>query len=344
MSVDCLEFVFSKETKAQPPGIFAVYGGDGFLTELARKRIREWVIGPEVDDFTYSVYEGDEAKLSDVFDDLYTPPFVGDRRLVVVQSADKFVTAHRVALERFAENLSDCGTLLLEPKSWTKTTKLAKIVEKQGLAVEAKAPEKPAQAESWCVQWARRQYAKKLSPPVAAMIVELVGTNLGQLDQELCKLANYLGDEKEIDLKVVQTLVAGTHAEETYMLLQHALEGQLPHALDQLDRMLVAGTAPQMIVGTLVTQLRKLTRAARLIVGGMPMKAALEDSGIRHPFAIRKGEQQLRLLGRERMAGMYRRLLQLDYDIKGGSTESIQALLERFLIELASPRQPQRTR
>jgi DNA polymerase-3 subunit delta len=335
--VACADILFGDQS-AQQPGIIAVFGGDAFLTTLTRNRIRDWAVGPDPDDFTFAMYTGEDAKLSDVLDDLHTPPFIGDRRLVVVESADGFVTSHRSALEDFAQNLSECGILLLEVKTWNKATKLAKLVEANGLAVEAKSPDKPKAAETWCVNWARRQYGKKLSPPVAAMLVEQVGMQLGQLDQELCKLANFVGVATEIDLNAVQTMVVGVHSEETFKLLGYALEGQLPRALDQLERMLASGVAPQMIVGTLITQLRKLTRAARLVVSGHSMRSALDDSGFRHPFAQKKGEQQLRAMGRERMAEMYRRLLQLDYNVKGGSSLSYQALIERFLIELAAPK------
>lgn len=338
MSVACTDFLFGGTQQQTLPAVLAVFGGDAFLTALTRNRIREQVVGAEADEFTYSVYVGDETKLSDVMDDLHTPPFIGDCRLVVVQEADKFVTAYRSNLEEYVADPSDCGVLLLEPKTWSKATKLAKLVDKHGLAIEAKPPDKPKDAEDWCVQWARREYGKKLSGPVAALLVEQVGMHLGQLDQELCKLANYVGERKEIDLAAVQTMVAGTHAEETFKLLGYALEGQLPRALEQLDRMLVSGVAPQLVFGTIVTQMRKLTRAARLVVAGQSMKSALEDSGVRHPFAQRKSEQQLRSLGRERMAEAYRRLLQADYDLKGGSTMSFQAIIERFLVELASPR------
>ena len=40
----------------------------------------------------------------------------------------------------------------------------------------------------WCVQWAATHYSKQLTQPAARLLVDLVGAEMGQLDQELASV------------------------------------------------------------------------------------------------------------------------------------------------------------
>ncbi|MGL5097260.1 MAG: DNA polymerase III subunit delta, partial [Planctomycetia bacterium] len=168
----------------------------------------------------------------------------------------------------------------------------------------------------------------------AEWLVDLVGGSLGQLDQELDKLAGYMGTAKEISHDAVVKLVAGTRLETAFKLLDFTLGGQLPKALELLDRQLAAGENPVGVLAMMTAQLRKLTRGARLRVAGLPLDEALRAAGV-PPFAVRQASDQLQHFGRARMAGMYRLLLQTDLDVKGGTSLAPRAVVERFLVQLA---------
>lgn len=329
-----------KKGKAEIRPVFVAFGDEPFLRRQAVLKIRDAVVGPEPDDFTLAEHVGGSVSLAAVLDDLHTPPFIGDRRLVVVEDADPFVSAHREALLRYVEAPTECGVLLLEVQSWSATTKLYKAVEQVGLAVDCKAP-KAWHVGSWCVKWAAVRYHKKIAKETADWLVELVGTELGLLDQELDKLAGAVGPRDDIDLQTVNRLVAGSRTETAFKLLDLVFEGQAGKALELLDRQLLAGESPVGVLAMMTSQLRKLTRAARGVVAGQAMDAALSEAGIA-PYFVDKAKNQLRHLGRPRMAAMYRRLLQTDLHLKGGSILSPRTIIERFLLDLGRKDQPRR--
>lgn len=334
MPTTCMDFLTKKKDRGEPPPVLVVFGDEEFLRQRAKLTVRHWVVGPEADDFTLAFHDGEKAELASVLDDLWTPPFLGVRRLVVVEEAETFVTRNRAALEKYVAKPSTSGVLLLETKTWTATTKLAKAVEATGLAIDAKAP-KDWHVAAWCVAWCKNQHGKTLAKLSAEWLVELAGTSLGVLDQELAKLTTYVGQRSEITAADIQRVVAGARADNAFQLLEAALEGNGAKAIAQLDRQLVAGDSPIMIAAMLTAQLRKLTRAARAAVAGAPLDEALRAAGV-PPFALEKNRAHLRRLGRERMAEMYRRLLALDLDLKGGTALGERVVLERFLLEAAS--------
>lgn len=330
----CMD-VLTKRLKGEPPPILVVMGDDEFLRQQAISSLREWCVGADADDMTMSIHAGDKADFRDVMDELRTPPFLGDKRLVIIEEADKFVTAHREELGEYFEKPSRVGILLLSVRLWAATTKLAKVVESKYLAVEAKTPQ-AWHVASWCVQWAPLRQGKKIDKDTADWLVELIGPELGLLDQELAKLATFVGEKPTIDLEAVNAVTAGTRAENVFKLLDLAIDGQAKQLLVMLDRLFTSGESPVGILAMLTSQLRKLTRAARLAVDGARLDQAARDAGIA-PFAIEKSIAQLRHFGRPRMAEMYRQLLRADLDVKGGSALDPKVVVERLLLDLSRP-------
>lgn len=336
MPKKCMDFLTAKR-RGEPPATIVAFGDETFLRREAIRTVREWVLGGVDDDgFQFSSYAGDEASLAAVMDDLATPPFLGDVRLVLVEDADSFVSSHRKALERFASKPTDCGVLVLDVASWPATTNLYKLVEVGGLAIDCASPKAWA-VPAWCQHWAEHRYRKRLDKPTAQWLVELVGTSLGQLDQELSKLAAYVGEAPEIDVDAVNGLVAGTRTESVFKLLDMVIDGQVGKALEFLDRQLLAGETPVGVLGMLAGQLRRLARAARETQFGVSTHEALAAAGV-PPFAVERSRAQLNHFGRERMNGMLRRLLRADLDLKGDSDLSARAVVSRLLIELSLPK------
>src|SRR5689334_3774058 len=89
-----------KPAKGKPRPLYVVAGDEDFLKRHVIALIRRWAVGDAGDDFSSSTHAGDKATFADVFDDLQTLPFLGERRLVVVERADPFVTKARPQLEK----------------------------------------------------------------------------------------------------------------------------------------------------------------------------------------------------------------------------------------------------
>ena len=69
------------------------------------------------------------------------------------------------------------------------------------------------------------------------------------------------------------------------------------------------------------------------------LRDALEKAGIR-AFVLQKAERQIRLLGRQRGAQLYRWLLQADLDLKGESAMPPRLILERLIVRLSARQEP----
>jgi DNA polymerase III subunit delta len=312
--------------------LYVLFGDEAFLKRQALLTIRRIAIGADADEQSVSVHAGDKATFAEVFDDLDTLPFFFPRRLVVVENADPFVTNYRSDLETKVGRLPASGTLVLDVKTWQSTTRLAKLVNSSAtLDCKALHPNKMA---VWCSNWAKTQYAKQLPFPAAALLVELIGPEMGLLDQELIKLSVYVGDHAKIDLADVDRLVGNNRAEDTWKIFDSMVAGDFKGGLAKLQRLFDQGEEPMRLLGAFTFQLRKLIMAYRLTGQGLATHAALEHAGIKHPFAIKSAEAQMRHLGRRRLDRLYDWVLQMQLDLRGNSPLPERTQFERLLIRL----------
>ena len=197
-------------------------------------------------------------------------------------------------------------------------------------------------AIKWLADWAKQRHNVQLPQQSADLLIEMVGPELGLLDQELAKLALLVDEGRKVTPELVSRSVGGWRAKTTWEMLDAALEGKVSEAMLQLDRLLSSGEQAVGLLAQISASLRRFAAATRLVLQAeaarrrINLRDALAQAGIR-PFVLQKAERQLRLLGRHRGANLYRWLLQADLDLKGESTMPPRLVLERLIVRLAAP-------
>ena len=319
--------------RLKPQPVYALHGDEDFLKRQVLIALRSLVLGQGDDAFGLSTHPGDKATFAAVRDELATVPFLSPRRLVVVENGDPFVSQFRPQLEKYVAEPSPSGVLVLDVKTWPANTRLAKLLDGDATIV-CKAPA-AYRLPAWCSQWVSARHSKELSGEAAKLLVDLIGSEMGQLDQELAKLATYIGTATRIESEDVDKLVGNSRAENMWKIFDAIGAGNGGQALTMLDRLFEQGEEPLRILGAFSLQLRRLAQAARWNQLGQPLARALERAGV-PPFATRACEQQLRHLGRRRADQLYDWLLEADQGLKGSSQLSPRTVLERLVVQLAS--------
>ena len=318
------------------PCVIALAGTERALKASTRELILKDVL-PEEDDSPTS-FSGKETEMKTVRDELRTLSMWGERRVVIVENADEFVTENRSALEKYCQTPAKKSLLILDVKSLPKNTRLFKSIQKSGLVVEC-TELKGAALKKWIRETAGSQHDRQNSPEAVTLLIELVGNSLGLLSQELAKLAAYVGDLPEIDQQAVRRLVGGWKAETTWAMTNAVRDGDLDLALFHLDRLLGSGESPFRILGGVSSVFRKFATATEIARQGTPLQSALQKAGV-FPNDVSSSAGYLRRIGRPRAEQISGWLLEADASLKGGSRIALRLQVEMLLVRLSCVAQP----
>lgn len=325
----------------KPPGrpVYVISGGDPYLVRESIAAVAQRVF-PEGDAAGgITRFAGAQATLADVRDELFTLPFFSKRRLVMVEEADTFVTKYRKDLETYIGSPSESGTLLLQVKTWTATTNLAKLVNQLGLAIDCSPmnDRQTGRVVTWLMEYARTRCDARLEKPAANLLVELAGLEIGILAAEIEKLAVYAGESKRIERADVAKMVDAGRVETIWKVLDAAAVGQAAAALDLLDNLLASGEYPVGLLQAMSWSLLKVHHAGRLRAARLSLDEACRIAGLSE-YAVEKTGKQHAHLGPRRVDQLPAMLLRADLDLKGGSSLLPRTVLEVLLVNLSRPR------
>ncbi|MDR1053991.1 MAG: DNA polymerase III subunit delta [Planctomycetaceae bacterium] len=340
-TVSVLDFLWNVK-KYPVQDICVVFGDEQFLKFKAIQALRAKVLSGEDAEFSLRRFDGDDVSFSDFMSEVSTRAmFGGDRRFVLLENADNFVSRHRVNLEEYFDKPSDSSVLAIELKTFPSNTNLYKKAINTGLVIESKALSNK-EVQSWVMKWAKHQHRIECDPAAAAVLFERVGSEAGLLDQELAKLALMIPEGGgTITADLVEQSTGSWRTQSTFEMIDMALSGRTAEAIRQLNNLLAAGENEIGILAQIAYSLRKFASATRAILDaekrGRPLslQTALDKVGIKR-FFMEKSERQMKMLGRKRGSQLIDWLLQTDLNLKGGSRSNPRFALETLIIKISN--------
>ena len=362
-ALSAFEFLARDKTPPIPP-VCVLFGEEPLLKTESLQRIRAAVLDTDDGDLSFTVFQGDDIEPRELFDELATVSmFGGGKRMVIVEDADKFISKNRDRLEDYCDKPRQASVLVLEVASWPANTRLFKKVAQTGLQINCNLPRQKwgdgADEDSlleWLTVRAKVQHQAKLADGAGELLLEIVGPQLGRLDQELAKLsllANADGaKERTITRELVEQAVGGWRAKTAWVMIEAALEGNAAQALVQLDRLLLAGEEPIALLAMMGGSLRRMAAATRIIQQAegerrrITLPQALQEAGVKpNKFILDKIAGQLRQVGRHRAAKIYPWLLEADLALKSthSSHDRARLVLEQLIVRLSGQSAPQLT-
>jgi len=313
--------------------VYALVGEESFSRRQAVERIVNRATREDPGFLGATRVEGTTAELADVLDELQTLALLGGRRVVIVDSADPFISQYRKQLEAYCGKPSQTGCLVLLCKSLPRNTRMYRIVAERGEIIDC-SPLKPRQIIPWIVQRGRDGYGKAVDAAAAGRLRELVGGDLAALDNELAKLAVYVGQREQVTGADVNALV-GQHREEIVFRVTDAMsEGDAEAALKAWEQVLATDrAAPARAVAGLAWGVRRLLEAKEAVGRGESLEALAGRSG--PPPAVLN--RRLQGVSAEALKTQLCELCEADLKTKTGRGD-IGSVIETFIVRHTRPR------
>ena len=318
--------------------VIVLHGKDSFQVVERLKRLQlalDAHAGAAVARFDF---DGGNASLAEVLDELRTFGLLASHKLIVVDRAEQFlgVEERRRAMERYAEAPAEDSTLVFRAESW-RPGNFDKIVLAKGGAIVKCEPPDAATAAGWCVKRAASEHRAELLSAAADALVDRLGTNLARLDSELAKLASYVatttskdGAPPKIDAKTVAELVGRTREEQAWEIQSAVLRGSAGGAVSKVRELVETSQAPeQLLIWSLVDLSRKLHDCARLFAQGEPENSVMRSVKLWGESAA-PTMRAARRLGPARAARLLAETVDLDRRSKQGQAGDLARTIEGF--------------
>lgn len=314
--------------------IYLFQGQEWFLLEEALALIKQTLIRSDTADFNYAKFSAKENQIGDVLDFAQTIPFLSDRRLVVFTGIHEVSAQDQKALMAYLSDPNQSTCLVMTVEKLDGRTKFAQLLKKQAQIVQF-----------WKLfdrdvsRWIRARtqgYGYTIAPQAAAYLMDLVGNDLRQLDNELKKIIAYAKTE-EISLEIVHQVVGDIRERDIFELVDSVGAGNVIEALRILNQLLIEGEPPLRILMMVVRQFRLLWKVKAALAAQKTLNARQLAAQISVP--ARTAEQlsrQVRRFSQVQLKQGLKRLAEVDLALKS-STNAPKILLEDVVIDLCLP-------
>ena len=237
--------------------VYAIVGSDVFLQLEA---LRD-VVRAMPNDVQRVDVDGDSTQLADTLDELRSFSMFGGYKLVVVRSADAFISKYREQLEDYLDKPSEAGTLLLRCDSLPKNQRIYKAIDKLGEVIACEPPKQP-QLAGWIITHAKRAHDLIVGGEAAGVLADLIGPDLGRLDNEIAKLALQVEPGATLVADQITSTVAFQREQEMWNMTDALTTGQTAQAVQRWRQLVASDPSSEFRAVTwLALWLEKATRA-----------------------------------------------------------------------------------
>ncbi len=305
-----------KEFKASlqnPHPVYLLVTDQPFLRDRVYEACREQV-PEESRAFDWMVLDLEATSAEEAVAGIRTLPWFSSRRWVYVRNAH----LGEKAFAPYLQAPSDRTVLVLEaarrPASWPRLPEI-----EMG----------PAGDPENVVRALVRRENYQIDDAAVRLLVDLVGSDLQQLQSELEKQFLYCLESRRIDVESVLELVMEVRERDVWELIGSLAERKPAEVVILLHRLLEGGAAPLQVLATLYWNFSRLLALRERLQDGERYQHALAELKL---WSYRGREKEVRALSVDFLRGLLRRLREADRLSKTTGTD-LAIHLEVLLVD-----------
>lgn len=247
--------------------LYLLLGPERYLRSASAQAIANIALGDTM------IREFNEASFSLLTDSVQSAiaaaeqlPMMSERRVIRIRDFARLRDADEDVLIRYLGNPSPSTVMIFTADDLDKRKKSTKALLDFCRVVDF-SPLKDSEAKAWA-----RSYLKSLKSAadeaVVSEIINLVGTDVQTLANELDKLASAALDTDHITMELVDELIGRTRELSNFELGDHLMANNRKRALETLHRLLDDGAEPVMLVGLIAGNYHRLALGKHLLTKG----------------------------------------------------------------------------
>ncbi|MDK2918281.1 MAG: polymerase subunit delta [Candidatus Petromonas sp.] len=331
-----------KQDKLQ--GLYMFYGSEKYLIDKVMEKIKEKYINLTNESFNYIYFDDFKGEIDEVIDSCETLPFMGSKRIVIVDVPELFTSRKNILnsgdedrLIKYFSNIPNTTCLIFTAgEKIDKRKKIVKAIKKYGSIVEFQRLKKQELSK-----WIYKKF-KSNNREIAPTSLEVFVNNLGYLDRdsdktlydienEIKKLSGFTADKNIIELDDIERIATKPIENNIFLLVDAVAEKKGDLALKVINQMLSSGEAEGRILYMIIRQFKILNQAKLMVEKGYTTIAIAPKLSLPQ-YIVRKYLKQAGAFTDRELLQILNKALQTEKNIKTGRM-SPKLAIEVFVSE-----------
>ncbi|MEI8051603.1 MAG: DNA polymerase III subunit delta [Actinomycetes bacterium] len=319
----------SKAREASPRPVYAVTGEDEAVIAAEVRTLLEDILGPRDASLVVEEYGPDAQNTIDVgavIDSFTTPPFLVDRRIIVLRDAGLLSKDEAKRIAAVLDPPPPGSVLILAGSRGTIPIELRKVAKAVGDVIDLSIRQKGERTAY--LNEHLRLGPVRLSKEAQTRLADQLGGDLGRLGGILGTLASAYGEGVTVDAEMLEPFLGSLGSVPVYDLTGAIEVGETVKALTTVDRLMgPGGISGHEILASLDTMVSRLARLDGADIASVADVMALLS--IKSEYPAKKILGLARRLDSETIRRAVALVAQADLDLKGHT-----GLEERMIIDI----------
>jgi DNA polymerase-3 subunit delta len=289
-------------------------GKDEALLGTAVSELVHQLVGADDRALVVDEFDSDDDDLGSVVASARTPPFLTDRRVVVVRRLERFSADDLRAVSSYLQDPLETTELVLATSGTAPKHLLEAIKQAGGHVRDTDAPTRAKDRRAWFDDQLALADVR-LDQRAAALVLEQLGEDVGRLHSLLATLEATFGTGLKLGADEVEPFLGDAGSVPPWELTDAIDRGDTRMALTTLRRMLRAGDRhPLQLMAVLHGH---YARMLRLDGSGITSERDAAEALGAAPFQAKKALTQARRLGHDGLVRAFAILAAADLDLRG---------------------------
>lgn len=236
--------------------LYFLFGEEPYLLHQSMARFKYAILDPNTVDFNFNQYYAGDADISHVRDAVEMLPMMAPQRLVILREAQELADREWAELEHVIQTPVPSTVFVILASRIDKRKKAMRLLLDKAECVEFKKPYEN-QIPAW-IKYIADSLELELSAEASHLLHKLVGNHLTEIESELRKLGDYVGEKRRIEVQDVAAAVSRTREENVFDFARAIGEANQVKALEQLVHLLDQGQSEVGIVAMVARHMRIL--------------------------------------------------------------------------------------
>lgn len=290
---------------------YLLYGTENYLVKLYRDKLKLAILGD--DTMNYSYFEGKDINLNEINDISQTLPFFNDKRLIILENSGMFKTSND--LSDILKASPESTIFIFVEAEIDKRNKSYKFIKDNGVISEMKALD-DKNLKLFIVSLLG-PVGKKITVNTADYLLEMTGTDMYNLSNEVEKLISYCLDRDTITKDDIDAVVTSQITGKIFQMMDAIGLKQQDKALSLYYDLLSIRERPSHILYLITRHFNILLQVKDLLDNGFSNSAITGKVGI-PPFTTGKYINQSRNYSKRQLIDALNLSADTEEEIKTG--------------------------